>query len=57
MILELDCNAKVGKNVIKNDPNEMSENGKLLLDIIKRQNLELVSKTIGRKSNHNVINN
>ena len=42
MILELDCNSKVGKDVIKNDPNEMSENGKLLLDIIKRQNIESV---------------
>ena len=38
-IIEFDCNAKLGKNIIKNDPKEMSENGKLLWDIVKRRNL------------------
>lgn len=38
-IIELDCNAKLGKEVIKGDPKEMSENGKLLWDIVQRRNL------------------
>ena len=38
-IIELDCNAKLGKEIIKNDPKEMSDNGKVLFDIVKRRNL------------------
>merc|ERR1712105_93949 len=39
----MDANAKVGKTVIKDDPNNVSGNGQLLLDIIDRQNLELLN--------------
>ena len=37
--VEMDANAKAGHKVIKNDPNPMSSNGKIMLDIIERQNL------------------
>ena len=37
--METDANAKLGWSLIPNDPNEMSNNGKLLRDIIVRQNL------------------
>ena len=35
----MDANAKLGANIIYNDPNCISENGLLLRDIIERQNL------------------
>ena len=37
LIIELDCNAKLGKEIIHGDPHEMSGNGKLLWDIVQRQ--------------------
>ena len=43
VIIQLDANAKVGKKIIKNDPNNTSNNGKILIDFIKRQNLTLVN--------------
>ena len=39
IILEMDANAKVGKEIIKDDPNAMTSNGKIMLDIIERHNL------------------
>ena len=39
IIAEMDANAKLGSTIIKKDPNEMSNNGRLLMDIIERQNL------------------
>ena len=39
VLIELDANAKLGNRVIKDDPHKMSNNGKVLLDIIERQNL------------------
>ena len=39
VLVETDANAKLGWSLIPNDPNEMSNNGKLLRDIIVRQNL------------------
>ena len=39
ILLELDANAKVGKEVIKCDPNKLSNNGKILLEILERHNL------------------
>ena len=39
IIIEMDANAKVGKEIIKDDPNDMTSNGKIMLDIIERQNL------------------
>ena len=39
IIIEMDANAKVGKDVIKKDPHTITNNGKLLLDMVERQNL------------------
>ena len=41
----MDANAKLGNKVIKGDPHEMSANGQILFDIIKRQNLFLVNSS------------
>ena len=35
----MDANAKVGKTIIKEDLHNMTNNGKLLLDVVKRQDL------------------
>ena len=43
IIIELDANAKVGPNIISNDPNSQSDNGKLMIDLLARQNLYLVN--------------
>ena len=43
--LEMDANAKVGLNVIKNDPNEMSQNGEYLLELTERNNLVICNAT------------
>ena len=43
LVIELDANAKLGKETILDDPHEMSDNGKLLLDILTRQNLTVVN--------------
>ena len=44
IILEMDCNAKLGKNIIKGDPAEnMSENGKHLFELLEKHNLHLVN--------------
>ena len=42
-MLECDANAKVGSSVIKGDPNDRSPNGVLLMDLIFRQNLEILN--------------
>ena len=39
ILIELDANAKLGNGVLKGDPHKISNNGKVLLDIIERQNL------------------
>ena len=39
ILIEMDANAKVGHTIIKGDPHKMSNNGKLLHDIIERRNL------------------
>ena len=39
VLIELDANAKLGSGIVKNDPHKMSDNGKLLCDILSRQNL------------------
>ena len=43
IIIQLDANAKVGKQVIKEDPNDVTANGQLLLDLVKRQNLRILN--------------
>ena len=41
IILELDANAKLGKDIISNDPNLMSFNGQIMNEIIIRQQLNI----------------
>ena len=41
IIIQLDANAKVGSNILKNDPNAMSSNGHMLFNFIERQGLIL----------------
>jgi hypothetical protein len=43
VIIELDANSKLGSEIIPGDPHKMSPNGKLLEDIIERQNLIVVN--------------
>ena len=43
ILIEMDANAKLGKTVIKDDPNEITSNGKLLYDIVERQNLVIIN--------------
>ena len=43
--IELDVNAKLGPNVIKEDPHQKSMNGELLLGVIKRNNLIVCNGT------------
>ena len=45
LIAELDCNAKLGKDIIKGDPNEMSGNGQIFWDILERRNCTVVNTT------------
>ena len=44
-IAELDFNAKLGMEVLKGDPNAMSENGKLMWDIVQRHECTVVNTT------------
>ena len=39
ILLEIDANAKVGRNIIKNYPSDTSANGQSLLDLLRRQGL------------------
>ena len=43
IIIEMDANAKVGSGVISKDPNMMSSNGKLMLDVLNSQNLHCLN--------------
>ena len=45
ILLQLDANAKVGTKYIKEDPNQISDNGRIMMDIIERQNLELANSS------------
>ena len=36
---------KENKQIVKNDPHEMSANGRLLMDIVERHNLVIVNAT------------
>ena len=40
-----DANAKLGPNIIPNDPNEMSDNGKLFHGMIQRQDLSIMNNS------------
>ena len=43
--IECDANSKVGSGIIKEDPNVMSVNGRILSDVVYRQNLVIVNST------------
>ena len=43
IIIEMDANAKLGSGVIPKDPNVMSCNGKLMWDVLNRQNLQCLN--------------
>ena len=45
VLIQLDANAKVGKEVIQEDPNSTTNNGRILLDVIDRQDLILVNSS------------
>ena len=45
VLLQMDANAKVGNTCIPGDPNQMSANGRLLVDLISRENLVLVNSS------------
>ena len=43
ILLQFDANAKIGNEFLALDPNKMSNNGKIMLDILKRQNLFILN--------------
>ena len=43
--IQLDANSKLGSQIIKGDPNDMSSNGKLLLEVVTKHNLIVVNST------------
>ena len=43
MFIELDTNSKLGADIIKGDPHDISENGELLLNVIESNNLIVVN--------------
>ena len=45
LIVELDANAKIGKEHLKNDPNPMSKNGKILIDLVRKNGLHIVNSS------------
>ena len=45
MVAELDCNAKLGQELIIGDPNKMSNNGRLLWEIMERRDCTVVNTT------------
>ena len=45
VVVQMDANAKVGKDYIKDDPNYKSDNGRLLLGLVERQNLRILNSS------------
>ena len=45
VLIAEDSNSKLGNEMIKNDPHPMSENGKLLANMISRQNLIIINNS------------
>ena len=43
IIIQMDANAKVGLEIIQNDPHGQSQNGRLLVGLIERQNLSILN--------------
>ena len=45
----MDANVKVGDKVIKDNPHQMSNNGKIMMDIMDRQNLVIANALVSCK--------
>ena len=45
LVIEMDCNAKLGKNINNGDPHDISTNGKILWDIVNRRSCTVVNTT------------
>ena len=43
IIIQLDANAKIGNKHVKNDPNDETPNGRILIDIVERQNMTIAN--------------
>ena len=43
IVLQMDANAKIGKEKLKDDPNEQSNNGRIMLEMVERQGLEIAN--------------
>ena len=57
LIIEMDANAKLGREILSGDPHEMSDNGKLLWDICSRRGCFIVntsSKCSGSITRHRI---
>ena len=46
LIIQCDANAKLGNTIIPNDTHQMSNNGRILFDILTRQNLFVLNSDI-----------
>ena len=53
VLIQVDGNAKLGKHVISQDTHVMTENGRLLFNIIERESLVLLN-TQGAVTRHRV---
>ena len=45
VLIEMDANAKVGRDIVPGDPNEESEKGKLLEQFVERQHLKILNSS------------
>ena len=43
LILQMDANAKIGKEKLKDDPNDQSNNGKIMIEMVERQGLMIAN--------------
>ena len=60
IILQMDANAKIGREILQNDPNSRSNNGQLLIDMVQRQGMyigNLSPKCKGTITRERVVNN
>ena len=60
VLIQCDANAKVGYNVVKNYPNPMSANGKILIELIEHKGLYLVNQDpncSGTITRERIVNN
>ena len=49
VLVQMDANAKIGKEKISEDPNEESKNGKIMIDMVERQELIIANTMEVRK--------